>query len=206
MHKLIVILSFMLTQTGCTSPPCFPGSGIQCTERDTRDLLNVGVVFVDSTVLQDLAVTDNIADMTPCMNTLANVGAGDFTIRFRITTIAVTTSTVLAQRAVCDASKDFWDIDLEANGTFRIELGGPINYTVLDTTIAVNDGNSRDVLITRRAQILAATVDGVLAGSTAAPWLLGVLPPLAIAKGNPCEGAGLSPLDGVVDAVCVTVP
>jgi len=145
-------------------------------------------------------------DLSACVSSLSGVGTGDFSIHFQITTKASVESTVLYQRAGCDANRDFWNVNLSAGGQLIAEVvqGGSGTYTVLTTTTPVNDGKPHAISIDRVAFVLAATTDGGFSGSKAAPGSLGQLPPLGITKGNPCEAAGLKPLSGSVTDVCLT--
>lgn len=155
----------------------------------------------------DLTQTPDLAK--PCGMTLANSGGGAFTIRFRITTMAMAPiSTVLFQRVQCNnANQDFWDIQLGASGHFGIETGnGPGNYSQFATMIAVNDGKPHDVVITRSNGIISTTTDGVFSGSGAATAVYAALTPLGIGMGDPCEGVnGMVALVGTVTNVCLQV-
>lgn len=147
-------------------------------------------------------------DLAPlCVQTLANVGAGDFTIRFVITTAARVLSTVVYQRSIC-AGSDLWDVRLAANGTLEIatdDLGG--HFTLFNTVATVNDGRPHAVVITRVAQVLSARIDGAASGAAASAASWQALPPLGIGKGDPCEnGGGSVPLVGAVTNVCLTIP
>lgn len=170
----------------------------------------------DAAVASDLAQHTDLAqrpDLTPshdlartCGSTLAGVGDGDFTIRFRITTSARVASTILFQRSVCDASTDFWDIQMVPDGAVQAIVGqAAVSYSVATSASTVNDGKPHDVLVWRVARTLSITVDGAQPASSPAAEVLGALPPLGVSAGNPCEGGGLHPLVGAVDEVCVTV-
>lgn len=87
----------------------------------------------------DMDVPDHAAS---CVQTLANVGAGDFTIRFTLNAVAPPTwfSTVLYQRNVScnDLSKDYWVLFLGSDGTLRMTMNqGGGAYTKLDATISI---------------------------------------------------------------------
>lgn len=147
-------------------------------------------------------------DLTPtCVASLSEVGKADFTISFRISTRATVASTILYQRFSCDATRDLWDVQLTPQGTIRvavIEVGGV--YTDLITTASVNNGAAHDVVLSRSGSMLRSTVDGLPAGSAAAPQKLGTLPPLGMLSGGPCEAAGIKPLVGTVTNVCLLRP
>jgi hypothetical protein len=144
------------------------------------------------------------------VQTLTGIGAGDFTVRFRLTTTASVLSSIIYQRAECDAVKDFWNVNLSANGRLLVEVGqGNEGYATLNVAGIVNDGIAHNIVVTRIATVLSVTVDDVFSGSTPASYLLGALPALGTASGNPCEAGGAGfpvPLVGTVSGVCVTVP
>ena len=167
---------------------------------------DLAVMALDSAPLADFSALDL---ESPCVPSLANVGQGDFSIRFRITTAASVLSTVLFQRAECDALKDFWEVDLLATGQLQIAVGeGNQGYATLTTTTTVNDGKPHFLVIERRAKQLSVLVDGTTEGGSvvAAPAALHDLPPLGIANSNPCSSAGVHTLNGTVSDVCLSAP
>jgi len=139
---------------------------------------------------------------------LSGVLAGDFTIKFSVTTTAKTISTLAHQRSSCDASKDFWDAQLSSAGTIKVYVlsaadGG--RYAELTTSLVVNDGRTHVVELKRLAGTLESYIDGVRSGSVQAPQRLEALPTLKVGSGNPCEGAGgVRPLSGAVADVCLS--
>lgn len=135
-----------------------------------------------------------------CVQTLSGVGVGDFRIEFAVQTQTQTVSAVLHQRATCDESRDFWDVEIVPGGVFGIvvnEGGGP--YTSFRTVASVSDGRPHAVVVKRVSRMLSVMVDGAFSGSAAAAQRLGTLPPLDAT--DPC--AGRPQLAGV-SGVCVT--
>ena len=175
---------------------------------------------LDMVALPDLVAAPDMTyllDMTKlnCVPSLENVGAGDFTIRFTITTRAQVLSAVAWQRSTCDGSTDFWSVRMRASGALLIEvhqstevISAAASRTAIITDREVNDGNPHDIVIQRQGGTLSCYIDGKISGSTPSPQVLGKLPPIMIAQGHPCEmmADGTKPLVGVVDNVCLTVP
>lgn len=145
-----------------------------------------------------------------CAFDLSGVGAGDFAIKFKIATTAKATSTVACQRASCDASADFWDVQLDPSGAIKayvLRAADAGRYAELATTVRVNDGRAHDVELRRSSGTLESYTDGAPSGSVPAPQELGALPALRIASGNPCEGlGGLHPLQGNMAGICLGRP
>lgn len=142
-----------------------------------------------------------------CAESLAFVGAGDFSIRLKLATKTTQQSTLLFQRLTCDASNDFWDLQLLSTGRLNfwlLEAGAM--YTDLPITRVVNDGSPHDISIRRVGGVLIAEVDGQLSGYVGASQRLGDLAPLGIATGDPCEVTGdVKPLAGTLSEVCLTL-
>lgn len=139
-----------------------------------------------------------------CTDTLSNVGAGDFTITLTLVTRATVQSTVAYQRDTCGSST-FWDVQMRADGTVTVETddGGAGDYAMIHGTAVVNDGASHRIVVARRGQQMRLSVDGTVDGTAASSSTFGLLSPLGIAHGNPCEAAGLAPLAGTVTDVCL---
>lgn len=161
----------------------------------------------DMVSVPDLATVPDLAP--PCVTTLANVGAGDFTIRFTLQSNAQVLSTLLYQRSSCDGNHDYWDVRLLNYGDLLVEVGQAGAPTLsLITNVVVHDGKTHGVVVQRRNQVLVVLTDGVLSKSVAAPQVLGPLPPLGVAMWHPCEGGqdGTHQLVGTVSNVCMTTP
>lgn len=156
----------------------------------------------------DLDTPEDLAkvDAGTCAPSLANVGAGDFRVHFRVSTRANVGSTLVYQRARCDLTGDFWNVYTSPSGEMVFEVGqANAGYASLKLAIAVNDGAWHTVDVQRKGSLLSSWVDGRFAGGgVMAPWKLGALPPLGTVQGFPCEGNGMIvPLNGAVDAVCL---
>lgn len=178
-----------------------------CTDENPEFVSDAGddIAFVDGSAPPTHMLGDAVGVVGNCGDSLAGVGAGDFTIRFRIQTrVAGSYSTVMYQRATCGGpDQQVWFIRLVGE-VIRVAIG----ETVFDTTVLVNDGQRHDVVVKRRGGVVAVLVDGQFAGAREATQFLGDdLPPLGIGSGDPCEESGPQrPLDGVVEDVCLTVP
>ena len=153
-------------------------------------------------------ISDAGTDSRPvCGQSLSQIGTADFTIAFRVATRATMPSTMLYQRQSCDGTRDLWDVQLSSGGALRIALlqsGGA--YTDLTTTVAVNNGQSYDVVLKRTGQVLRTTTSGVSSGAASAPQNFGYLPPMGMLSGDPCEVTGIKPFVGTITNVCVTSP
>jgi hypothetical protein len=139
-----------------------------------------------------------------CNGDLSNVGTGDFTIMFTLTT-SMTTHLVeiLAQRDFC-GHQFFWDAQLSA-GALKVELDdNQQNYTECLGTKVINDGQPHRVVMHRAAGILTIQVDCALdATCTAATNFSTALPSLR--RTSPCIGNPDPPVDlvGTLSNVCV---
>ena len=136
-----------------------------------------------------------------CGASLSGTGDENFSIRFRIKTAAAAPSAVLSQRSSCDATADFWDIQLQANGRLSVELGGAGSYASLASHVPVNDGALHGIIVRRAAGVLRILVDGAPSGVALAPMSLGTLPPLRTASDNPCPA--VQALAGLVSDACL---
>lgn len=140
----------------------------------------------------------------PCGNTLAGVGAGDFTIRFRVITAVRldVPQPLLAQRVACDGSAVFWAVETAANGS--------VNFITNNARIAsnspVNDGAPHDVMIVRRSGEggLFVYIDGRPdAGPAPVAASYQAMPPLEIGESSACRTVAR---DVQVTHVCINVP
>jgi hypothetical protein len=187
-------------------------------DADTSDDLAENVDLsssIDSSVSRDLSVSDTArpADLTStdfasvpdlamvCAQTLSNVGGGDFSIRFRLTTLAAGPAALLFQRAACGRG-NFWDVYMSGNGTVGVEVDDGVSYTNINSLVTVNDGKPHDITVARKAFILTAAIDGAVSGMGMSQAALGNLPALGIATGNPC-GNHPALMPGTVTNVCL---
>lgn len=132
-----------------------------------------------------------------CIQTLANVGLDDFTIRFRIRTTETVNRAVLCQRSPC--SGPGYDVSMQATGRLHFGAAGTdlLNY------VAINDGTPHDVVIRRTASTLTITVDGADAVSAPSTTDFGAIPPLAVRIGCPCLPDAWT---ATITRVCITRP
>lgn len=136
-----------------------------------------------------------------CGASLSGASGENFSIGFRVKTAAAAPSAILSQRTSCDATADFWDIQLQATGRLSVEFGGAKSYMSLVSQAAVNNGASHAVIVRRSAGILRIFIDGIPSGVALAPMPLGALPALRTASGNPCPA--VLALAGQVSDVCL---
>lgn len=142
------------------------------------------------------AVESGISNAVICpggTRDLSNVGAGDFRIAFRIATKQTGWAALMNQRTEC-AYGMFWDLRQSGSGTLMLELDGSgVNtYETLESTIAVNDGKSHEVLVARSSGTLAIEVDGAQAGLRASSAALSALPSLRVSD-DICVGVDTNP-------------
>jgi hypothetical protein len=145
-------------------------------------------------------------DGPTCKNDLSNIGTGDFTIAFTLTTSQSGIIAVANQRTVCNNGM-FWDVHL-SNGIVQAETDDNANHHgEADTTgTLVNDGQPHSILIQRRFGALTVAVDGAPRGAANSTSAFGQLAPLRIGS-SPCVGhTGYYALVGTIHDVCVTSP
>jgi len=150
-------------------------------------------------VAADLALPDLAP---PCVSTLNGTGTGDFSIRFNVTTSAAVQQTLMYQRASCDANSAMWDLSMNANGTVSFESAIP--YFSLSSAATINNGVSHNVVVGRKSQLLSIAIDGLVSASATCTSSLTTLPALAVASGDPCEGASRKALTGTINSICLT--
>jgi len=139
-------------------------------------------------------------DAATCVESLSNVGTGDFTISFSITTTTTQASTIASQRQSCDGLHPFWDLSLRSTGVMVLEVSG----AQLVSTRAINDGTTHAVVIQRRSLEATITIDGAPAGAGTIGTDLGALPMIQLTSGNPCESpGGRMPLVGMLSGFCL---
>ena len=158
-------------------------------------------------------------DMTPvldmtgpgCVASLSGVGSKDWAIKFTIQTTAKVQSTVLYQRATCDATEDFWDIEMNPDGTLTLYMNH-VNkqpgdgYVTIKMERPINDGQPHTVEILREGSKVSCYIDKEIDSSAAPCPNLGQLSTLGIMRGNPCEAYGtVAPLSGKVTNVCLII-
>jgi hypothetical protein len=142
-----------------------------------------------------------------CSGTLADVGTGDFSIAFTLTTSAAVRSGVISQRSVCMHSK-FWDIRIgKVTGgaiAMSIELDdGGANYTSFSAPAPLTDGNPHEVKVCRKAGQVYAFADGKLLASVPNQTPFSTLPALATLTTKCTALDGTVALVGTVTDVCV---
>lgn len=194
MRYLIVLLAL----AGCTDYSKL-SSGKDMAEPTATDLRNVERDLAgDDLAGDDLRGSDDHdlgtsskdlagADLQqPCLSSLANIGAGDFTISFQITTTEFHNADIHAQRRTCDnlSPEGYWDIGLQqVSGQLVVATDDPEHSTDFTSSQAVNDGNPHNILIARTNQILTIYVDSIFSASAPSASIFGALPVLAV---TPC--------------------
>lgn len=138
-----------------------------------------------------------------CTDDLSDVGTGDLSISFELTTSATVRSAIISQRLVCSHSM-FWDVRMSAAGALSVEFDeNGFNYLSLVLPVTVNDGVPHEVRICRIAGHVHAFVDGVRVAHAPNAADFGSLHTLQVETGA-CVGAdGTNALDGTVSNVCV---
>jgi hypothetical protein len=140
----------------------------------------------------------------PCTNDLSNIGTGDLTISFRISTTLTGTVAVVNQRRICNTSV-FWDTQLQTGGVVQFETDDGTNHSVVRGSTVVNDGNTHEVLIKRVAQRVSIYVDSRLdpmgQGTSAVSFTALVL---LAQRTDVCSGA--QTFVGTLDSVCASHP
>jgi hypothetical protein len=143
-----------------------------------------------------------------CVNTLSNVGTGDFRIAFSLTTTASgVTIGLLSQRTGCTMSTPFWDVTLSATGAIvaSTDDGDANHYAFAVSGTAVNDGQTHRIVVTRAHGALWISSDGaVISAMSPDPYAIGALPPWT----GPDQCSGTQPLVGygVLTNVCLSSP
>jgi hypothetical protein len=158
----------------------------------------------------------------PCGDDLSNIGTGNFSISFTLTTTMTGESAILNQRSTCKGG-NMWDVrayfpsgpvsDLPDSGepTFGtntygigIETDDTVNYATLVFPSVLNDGDPHLVNITRISGTLYISVDGAPSVATTSLSSFAQLTPLAQGT-DPCVGVdGTQSFVGTLANVCVT--
>jgi hypothetical protein len=152
------------------------------------------------------------AHSCPCGSDLSNVGLGDFSIAFSLTTASTSPMALLNQRATCDQAHSYWDVHTGTNGAYSasegviyIEVGDGTNvFDDVSTQRTVNDGQPHRIVIERTTggTYFTLSVDGVGAPQGVAPTdpLTGTLPVLQTGT-DVCMANG--PVAGTISEVCI---
>jgi hypothetical protein len=150
-------------------------------------------------------------DGSACVDTLSNIGAGDFHIRLVVTTTETGLIALVDQRAICTLGM-FWDLRAYPDHlVFETDDGLQGHYTHFDVTNThVNDGQPHCLVAQRVGRSVTVFVDGVPSGPVPSLAVLGQLPPLMKGR-DPCEGTdsghdGTKPFVGVIANLCITTP
>jgi hypothetical protein len=156
----------------------------------------------------DSGLRDALAEGSPCVGDLSNIGAGDFRISFSLTSSQRGTVAVANQRTTCWFGM-FWDVRL-LNGTLEIETDDGVNYMQFTTSgHLVNDGQPHQVLIRRTSQMVTVQIDGVAAGTGVSRASFGRLSPVVWGM-DPCQVGPMKDstvaFKGTLTNLCVTVP
>ncbi|MDF3072296.1 MAG: hypothetical protein K0R38_7897 [Polyangiaceae bacterium] len=137
-----------------------------------------------------------------CSQDLSNVGTGDFSISFEITTNAQVNSAIVSQRQICMHSK-FWEVALLANGAgISVETDDQVSYTSFVGPMKVNDGAPHEVRVCRKSGVIYVFADGTLRSQAASVTTLTTLPAFA-SKTTVCTSYGRTALVGALENVCV---
>lgn len=141
-----------------------------------------------------------------CSGTLAQIGTGDFSIAFTITTSTTARSGIISQRAICMHSK-FWDIQLgtlaAGVANLSVQLDDQSNFTAFGAPATLNDGQPHEVRVCRKAGQVYAFSDGVLIGQAASAVSFSTLPALTTLTTTCTPYDSTVNLDGTVTGVCV---
>jgi hypothetical protein len=150
--------------------------------------------------------SDVVQDAQKCTGTLSNIGIADFRISFTLTTIQSGLVALVNQRGACGFGV-FWDLRM-SGGFIFVELDDT-SYTSFTTVGArVNDGLPHEVMVSRSAETVVASIDGVASASSSAPESFGNLTPVTSGK-DPCIGYpndSTVALVGTMSNLCVTSP
>jgi len=154
------------------------------------------------------------SDGSACVDTLSNIGAGDFHIRLVVTTTETGLIALVDQRAICSLGM-FWDLRAYPDHlVFETDDGLQVtgHYTHFDVTNThINDGQPHCLVAQRVGRSVTVFVDGVPSGSVPSLSVFGQLPPLMKGR-DPCEGSpdagkdGTKPFVGVMANLCITSP
>ena len=145
---------------------------------------------------------------TTCVTDLSGVGTGDFLIAFTLTTTNTTqTLAIVNQRAGCDQTSVWWDVNLDSAGGIGFgTCDGPGACAGVSAGNSVNDGLPHRIVIARAAGAISYSRDGVV-GSAVVPdaYSFGAFG-AALTIGN--DACGSTPLtgNGTLTELCITKP
>jgi hypothetical protein len=154
-------------------------------------------------------IADGTGDAPVCLADLSDIGTGDFTIRFTLTTNETGMNlALLNQRLGCDQMSTFWDVTLSPTGDIVVAMDDGIaaDYVSVQAGTALNDGKAHQVAIIRRTGKLWITADGtVVSPMTADPHTFTTLSSLAIGT-SACMNETPAAAYAVIADVCLTEP
>jgi len=144
-----------------------------------------------------------------CLTDLSDVGAGDFSIHFTLTTNETgMTLALLNQRLGCDQMSLFWDITLSATGAVVAATDDGIagHYVTVQAGSSVNDGKPHAVDVIRKSGKLWIASDGaVVSPMTPDPYTFTTFSSLAVGT-SACTGVTPAAAYAVIANVCLTEP
>lgn len=144
-----------------------------------------------------------------CLTDLSDVGMGDFSIHFTLTTNETgLTLALLNQRLVCDQMSIFWDVTLSATGAVVAATDDGIagHYVSVTASNSVNDGKPHKVDVIRMGGKLWIASDGaVVSPMTADPYTFTTFSSLAIGT-SACTAATPAAAYALIADVCLTEP
>lgn len=184
----------------CTTNTCgVPTvSQVVCASRGLVALLIVGCTMPNPSYAPEW----DSDSFSGCVDSLAGVGMGGFSIRFDVVAAPYEGyRPLLNQRAVCDLSQTFWAIGIPADGTILVHTNGSSILTRLYGIRRIDDRISHSVLVHRREGVLSTVIDGQTDVSIFESADLDVLPPLVVGRGDYCYPA--EAVDAVVTDVCI---
>jgi len=150
-----------------------------------------------------------MADAPICLTDLSDIGMGDFSIRFTLTTNETgMTLALLNQRLGCDQMSTFWDITLSPTGDVVVATDDGIaaDYVIVQAGSALNDGKAHQVAVIRRTGKLWITADGaVISPMTPDAHTFATLSSLAIGTST-CMGVTPAAAYAVIANLCLTEP
>jgi hypothetical protein len=150
-----------------------------------------------------------MGDAPICLTDLSDVGTGDFSIHFTLSTNETgMTLALLNQRLGCDQMSTFWDVTLSPTGDVVVATDDGIaaDYATVQAGNALNDGKAHQVDIIRRGGKLWITADGaIVSPMTPDPYTFATLSSLAIGTSG-CMGVTPAAAYAVIANVCLTEP
>jgi hypothetical protein len=154
-------------------------------------------------------IEGGMKDAPICLTDLSDVGTGDFSIHFELTTNETgLTLALLNQRLGCDKTSTFWDVSLSPTGTVFAATGDGIaaDYVSVQAGNVLNDGKSHQVDVIRGGgQIWIAADGAVVSPMTPDPSTFTTLSSLAIGT-SACTGVTPAAGHAVIAGVCLTEP